>query len=156
MAASDQKRACLIYVPATAAGRATVFQELEAKGYSVCEVEATLGEAKVVQSGLPALSEELRACLADAELCVFLLPENAADDAGIELAADAADGSEKRIVGVVAGARAAYPQVLDDGAESMLRVGSKRLAAAIAGESAWEAPGGTPATIRPIKRVRCQ
>jgi hypothetical protein len=87
---------------------------------------------------------------------VFLLPEDEADDGAIDEAADLANRLEKRIVGVVAGARDSYPESLDDHAHSMVREDSDRLDDVICGSEVWEAPDRSLAGERPIKHIRCQ
>ena len=156
MKANDKKRACVIYVPATAGMRAAARKDLEGAGYDVCEVLVSIDTAIAAKAGDGLLSEELATCVSGSDLCLFLLPEETSDDAGLEGAAGAADAAEKRIIGVFAGGRAVFPQVFDDNAELMVRNESPRLAEAIRGAPAWERPDGGRIPEREIKRVRCQ
>jgi hypothetical protein len=154
--AQIEKRACLIYVTATENDRAAVREELEGAGYVVCEVKAELDEALAAKAGEDGLRDEITACVGASELCIFLLPEDDADDGVIGTAAGYADSLGKRLIGIVAGSRTSYPDVLEDFAPSMVRVGSDRLAQAIAGDDVWEAADRSPVADRPIKHVRCQ
>lgn len=154
--AQIEKRACIVYVAATAGERAAVRKELEGAGYVVCEVKAEIEEALAAKAGQDGLREELAACIGASELCVFLLPEDDAQDGEIGTAAGYADGLGKRLIGVVAGARTSYPDVMEDFAPSMIRVGSERLAEAIAGADIWEAADRSPIADRKIRHVRCQ
>lgn len=156
MTPEDEKRACLVYVPTTAAMRGEVRQKLENSGYTVCEVEASLAEAVAVKAGDHTAAGPLADCISRSDLCIFLLPEEFAQDEGLAGAAGIADAAGKRIIGIVAGVRSAYPQIFDENAESMLRNGSLDLDIAIEGTPTWEAPDGTRAPDRKITRVRCQ
>lgn len=156
MDAQIEKRACLIYVTATENDRAAVREKLEGAGYVVCEVKAELNEAVAAKAGEDGLRDEITACVGASELCVFLLPEDDADDGVIGTAAGYADSLGKRLIGVVAGIRVSYPDVLEDFAPSMVRIGSERLRQAIEGEEVWERPDRTPVLDRPIRHVRCQ
>ena len=156
MDAHIEKRACLIYVLATEDDRGPVRQKLENAGYMVCEVKAEFDEVLAAKEGEEGLREEITACISASELCVFLLPEDDQQDGEIGTAAGYADNLGKRLIGVVAGNRISYPEILEDFAPSMVRVGSDRLGGAIAGEAIWEAADRTPVADRPIKHVRCQ
>jgi len=156
MVPTEESRACLVYVSSTAAMREIARQKLSDAGYVVCEVEAALADAAAAQVGESSLPPELEDCIRNSQVCVFLLPENLAEDAGIANAASYADAKGKPIICVVAGARIDYPQVFDDNAESLIRSESPRLADAIGGEPVWEGPDGKRSPSREIKRVRCQ
>lgn len=151
-----QKRACLIYVEATAARRDKVKSRLIENGYSVCEVKAELDDALAAQAGQPGLPAALSECIAGSELCVFLLPEAQTSDCLLDSAAGLSNQLGKRIVGVVAGAREKYPRSFDDNAAAMVREGSARLDDAICGAEVWERPDRSQVADRPIKHIRCQ
>jgi hypothetical protein len=153
---ADKKRACLIYVTATADDCGPVRARLEGAGYVVCEVRAELDDAWVAQAGVGDLPEGLSECIAQSDICVFLLPADQVSDGALSGAASLAQSAGKRMVGVVAGARDRYPEALDDHAGAMLRQGSGQLIAAIEGGEIWEKPGGTEAPVREIRHVRCQ
>lgn len=153
---SDVKRACLVYVAATAAHRGPVKARLETNGYSVCEVEAPLEDALAAREGFADLPADLVDCISNSEVCVFLLPEDSANDGALDDAAGLANRLKKRIVGVVAGARDLYPQSFDDHAKSMVRDDSDRLDDAICGSEVWERPDRSPVGPRTITHIRCQ
>lgn len=153
---TDKKRACLIYVAATAGDRCPTRASLEEAGYDVCEVMAELHDALAAQSAVDDLPEALATCIAQSDLCVFLLPADQDHDGLLSEAAALAHRAGKRMVGVVAGARDQYPEPLDDHAGAMVRQGSKQLPAAVVGAEIWEGPGGSPAPVREIKHIRCQ
>jgi 3-hydroxyisobutyrate dehydrogenase-like beta-hydroxyacid dehydrogenase len=151
----DMKRACLIYVTATEALRAPVKARLEAQGFDVCEVKADLEDALAAQEGATQLPAALADCIAQSDLCVFLLPEEAGGDGLIGAAAGMAGGLDKQSVCVVAGGREEYPAEIDDHA-SIVREDSERLDDAICGTEVHEAPDRSPAPDRKIDHIRCQ
>ena len=152
----DERRACLIYVTAMAGVRGAVRAELEADGYAVCEVKAELEAALAAQAGASDLPPDLTVCIAQADVCVFLLPEAVEGDGLLGAAAALSQRLGKRMVGVVAGGRDRYPAALDDGAQAVVRQGSSQLRAAVGGAEVWEGPGGSPVPDRIIRHVRCQ
>ena len=153
---ADPQRACLVYVAATQNNRAPVRAELEDARFEVCEVMAEIEDARGAQAGTKDLPPTLAACLRQAQLCVFLLPEDEKADGLIGAAAAEAQACDKRTIGVVAGARERYPEALDDLAQAMVRVGSGKLSEAVRGEEIWEAPGGGPTPKRDARNVKCQ
>lgn len=152
----SQKRACLIYVSATEDGVLAAQQRLEAQGYSVCAVEADDADAKAAQSGDGGLPEPLMNCIESSDVCVFLLPSEAASDCLLGASAGAAIGQGKPIVGIVWGQRGDYPEEFGDYARSMVRRDSERIEDALAGAEIWEGPDRTLVPPRTIKHVRCQ
>lgn len=152
----EQKLACLIYVTATANKRQAVTDSLHRQGYRVREFKAPLKDALAARAGRTAIPAALAQCIADADLCVFLLPESDKDDCTLNAAAELAGGSGKRIIGVVSGDRHQYPESFEDTAESMVRDGSPRLDAAINGAKVWERPDRSPVDDRKIRHQRCQ
>jgi hypothetical protein len=153
---ADEKRACLIYVTATADDRGPTRASLEGAGYVVCEVRAELDDALLAQAGEGDLPESLSECIAQSDICVFLLPADQGNDGALSGAASLAQRAGKRMVGIVAGARDHYPEALEDCADAMVRQGSEQLSAAIDGREIWERPDGSPAPAREIRHVRCQ
>lgn len=151
----DRKRACLIYVIATEAMRAPAKSRLEAQGYDVCEVKAEVEDAVAAQAGSHTLPAALAECIAQSDLCVFLLPEEADADGLIGAAAGMAGGLDKPSVCVVAGDREEYPAEVDDHA-SIVREDSDKLDDAICGGEVREAPDRSPSPDRKIDHVRCQ
>lgn len=150
------KRACLVYVTATASKRDAVRGHLEECGYSICEVKADLEDAIAAQAGEDALPDALKICIESSDVSVFLLPEDPAFDGLMGPAAGAADSCDKPVIGVVEGVRGIYPEEFQDTAHSMIREGSTTLPAALAGEEIWEKADRTRIVERPFKTVRCQ
>lgn len=153
---SEEKRACLVYVAATEAGRHEVRARLEGSGYTVCEVKVELDVAIAAQAGETALPAALVDCISGSSLCIFLLPEMESDDCILGDAAGLSNQLGKRTIGIVAGARTKYPPTFEDQAESMLRLGSERLADAISGIEIWEKPDRSIVSDRTIDHIRCQ
>jgi hypothetical protein len=152
----DQKLACLIYVAATADRRQAVAEKLRQSGYQVREFKAPLNDALAARAGLPGIPATLAQCIADADLCVFLLPEAAENDGTLNSLAEFANQSGKRVVGIAAGARHQYPECFEDNAASMLRENSARLSEAIRGANIWERPDRSLVDDRIIEHQRCQ
>lgn len=152
----EQKVACLVYVAATANKRQAVVDRLHREGYQVREFKAPLKDALSAKAGRTPIPAALAQCIADADLCVFLLPEAEQDDCILGAAVELAGGSGKRVIGVVSGDRHQYPEGFEDIAESMLRHGSDRLEAAIRGDKIWERPDRSPVEDRKITHQRCQ
>ncbi|MFC5343566.1 hypothetical protein ACETK8_10040 [Brevundimonas staleyi] len=151
---SDHRKACIIYVPATAGSVAKVRAEMEEGGFSVCEADAAeAAEGLLPQGELP---QALVDCMDGTELCIFLLPAVPVDDGLIDACAAVAGGADIRMIGAYAGARDAFPEALDEQAESIVRVDGPNLAEAISGSPIWEKPDGQRAPDREISRVRCQ
>lgn len=152
----ETKKACLVFVTATADQRAAVRSQLETDGLTVCEVRADLEDAIAGQSGSDVLPQGLEACMADAEVCVFLLPDQPEEDGMLAGAAAGADASGKTLVCVVTGARTVYPEIFQDAAESLLRDGSSSLSEAVSGGSVWEGADKSRVTKRKMTHVKCQ
>jgi hypothetical protein len=150
-----QLKACLIYVRATEQKRDPIREKLEEAGYSVCAVKAELEDAVAAQAGEIAIPEALAECIRSADLCVFLLPEIGADDGCVGLGAGLASQLGKRVVGIVAGARADYPRDFET-AGGMIRQDSERFEQVIRGEDVWEEPDRSIIRDRTIKHIRCQ
>lgn len=150
----DRPKACIVYVPETAATVATVRAELETQGFTVCDAEAVGDLAGTLQE--EQLPQPVVDCMKGAELCVFLLPENVADDGLIGLSAAMVGSAEIRTIGVYAGGRTSFPEALDERAESIIRVEGPNLPEAISGVPIWEKPDGQRVAEREIIRVRCQ
>lgn len=146
-------KVCLIYVLATADRVAGVRSVLELQGYTVCEAEAVDDAFDGDES---TLSEGVLDCIANSELCLFLLPEHEREDACLAIAAGAAEANERRVICAYAGQRSSAPEALDEHAESMVRVDGPNLQAAISGTVIWEKPDGQRVAEREIERVRCQ
>jgi hypothetical protein len=152
----EPKRACLIYVEATANSRAAVRAHLEETGHSVCEVRASLDDALAAEAGMGDLPQTLEECISQASFCVFLLPENEADDELLGAAAGYTSRLGKSFVGVAAGARDEYPESFGDCAEAIVRKDSARLIEAIEGQRIWEQPDSGLLGNREIAHVTCR
>jgi hypothetical protein len=153
---TEQRKACLVYVAATADRRANVRSALEARGYKVDEVEVPVPEAAAAQSTEGETPEGLRDCVHTADLCVFLLPEEEADDGLLGAAGGVADGLGKPLLGVFCGERIEAPQVFEDIGGAVVRQDSDRLLDAIDGKEIFENPDGSLRERRKIDHVKCQ
>lgn len=151
----QQKRACLIYVDATADRRAHVRARLEQADYVVCEVRASLKDAKAAKAGAVCLPPEVQQCISDAEFCLILLPEDETDDGLIAGAAGFASQLGKPFITVVAGTREKFPDTIGDCSRAILRESSSRLANALASERVWERADQSRFRGRRIKNVTC-
>jgi hypothetical protein len=149
-------RACLVYVPATAALRAGARARLEAEGYEVCEVLAELDGAIAAEAGNTDLPAALKDCISAAEICVFLLPENEADDGCLSGCGGLASQLGKPFIAVVSETREALPQPFDDDAAGVVRDCEDGLVGAIRGDRTFKGPDGSGAIDRNIKHIRCQ
>jgi hypothetical protein len=155
--AEKKKTACIIYVDATANMRGAVRKKLQDEGFEVREVKASIDDASAAQAGNDtALPPELKRCIEEADLCVFLLPEAKSKDGLINAAAGLANALNKRAVGIVSGKREDYPVNLDDRAAAMVREGSSRISDAFKGKEIWEKTDGSATADRPIKHIKCQ
>lgn len=152
---SNVKKACVIYVRATESELPRVNRELEQEGYTVNAVLATAQDLRSIRNDSNDISDALRQCIADADLCVFLIPEEEENDGGIGGGAGFARQMGKRIVVLVGGARAVYPEGFDI-ADAIIRMASPRLTAVIQGEDTWESPDQTVIPDRPIHHQKCQ
>ena len=150
----SNKRACIVYVKATAQRVALVRERLEANGYETHAIEASLQDATAAQAGT--VPHELECCLSQAELCVFLLPEVPEEDEGLLGAGALADRLGKRVIAVISGNRTVYPPPFEDHASSIVRTEDDALDRAICGTEVWQQPDGTPAPARRISHVKCQ
>lgn len=151
-----EKQACLVYVTATANLRAEARARLEAEGYEVCEVLTDLDEAIAAEAGEPVLSPDLRACIDGAELCVFLLPDDAAEDGGLGAGGGYASELGKPFIAVVVGAREALPEAFDADAAGIVRDCDEDLAGAIRGDPSFKKPDGSNVSARKTDHVKCQ
>jgi hypothetical protein len=149
--------ACIVYVHATANLRGPIKKRLEAEGYEVREIKASIDDALAAQAGVDvALPAELTRLIEESDLCVFLLPEVGGDDGFIDAVAGLANKLNKPVIGVVAGKRENYPPNLDDCAKAMVREGSSRISDALKGQEIWEKPDGSIPPDRTIKHIKCQ
>lgn len=151
---SNEQIALIIYVEATASKREAVAEKLRAKGYKVEEVLVADGDAVAIQAG--AIPPGLRTAIESADLCVFLLPTDAAFDGGLIGAATQASGLNKPLVAVVCGDRKEVPEVFEDCAAAVIREGSDQLDRVLGGEEVWETREGKPRPDRTIHHVKCQ
>ena len=150
---SNQKKACVIYTEEFKEEVSTVVKGLEEKGFAVCVSVADLDEAKSAKTGnLEDVNEEVKDCILNAEICVFLIPRTVPEC--ITSAAKCAAGTGSRIVGVVEDLKS-IPQIIDELATSIVCVGSPALPKALGGEVVWEAPKQSP-DGRKIPRIKCQ
>lgn len=151
-----RKIACVIYVIATQNELPQVKESLKSQEFDTGCVLTTLEVAQAAQEGTAGgLPTPVRDCIANSQLCIFLLPANKEDDGGIGQAAQLAVQLEKRIIGVVAGDRDQYPDGFKAVA-SVIRVSSSALASAIQGKNIWESPNKSAIPERSIDHQKCQ
>jgi hypothetical protein len=156
MIVSKDRRACLLYVAATANVREAARVKLEQEGYTVCEVRAELEVARAAEAGDVDLPAEVTDCMTGADLCVFLIPEYEVGDGLLVGCGGLAVELGKRFIVVAAGARETFPQVVDDGASAIVRDCDEGLIGAIRGDRVFVKPDGSRSPDRPIDHVRCQ
>jgi len=149
-----QKTACVIYVASTSAELSSVKRSLEDEGYKVTLLLVSVDVAQHIKDNDGEIPPKIRAYIEQADLCVFLLPEDPAEDSGIQGIGGLAGQIGTRIVGLVAGTRTMYP-VEFELAGSMIRVSSPRLRSVIQGENIWEDIDNSPSN-RSIDHQRCQ
>lgn len=150
------KRACLIYVSATAAMVSAARARLEGEGYRVCEVLADLDTARAAaaQDG-SALPTALKDCIETADLCVFLLPESASGDGCMASGGGLASELGKPFIGVVEGGRDVLPEPFEKDAAGIVRNCDESLSEAIRGDRSFRNQDGT-ARERRIRHLKCQ
>lgn len=153
---ATSKRACLIYVMATAGLRAVARVRLEAEGYEVCEVLADEDAALAAQAGDPKLPDDLKACIESAELCVFLLPADAANDGCLGAGGNFASQLGKPFIAAVDGAREVLPQAFDADAAGVVRDFGEALTDALRGDQKFKDVGGASTREVKIKVIKCQ
>lgn len=150
------KRACLIYVSATAGTVPAARVRLEAEGYAVCEVLADLdtAAAAAAQDG-SALPSPLKDCIETANLCIFLLPEDAASDGLMVAGGGLASELGKPFIGVIEGGRDALPDPFEQDAAGIVHDCDESLSEAIKGDRSFRNPDGT-VRERGIRHLKCQ
>lgn len=150
-----QRTACVVYVASTKVELAPVKQNLESEGYKVTSLLVSADIAQYIKDNQGQVPPKIREYIEQADLCIFLLPEEPAEDSGMQGAAGLASQIGKRVVGLVAGSRTIYPTEFDL-AGSMIRLSSPRLKSVIQGENIWEEADKSPAKERDINHQRCQ
>lgn len=150
------KRACLIYVSATARMVPAARARLEAEGYAVCEVIADLdtAAAAATQDG-SVLPSPLKDCIDNADLCAFLLPEDAASDGLMVAGGGLASELGKPFIGVIEGGRDALPDPFEQDAAGIVHDCDESLSKAIKGDRSFRNPDGT-VRERGIRHLKCQ
>lgn len=150
-----QKTACVIYVAVTKAELSPVKKSLESEGYKVTCLLVSADVAQYIKDNDGKVPPEIRENIEQADLCIFLLPEDPAEDSGMQGAVGLAGQMGKRVVGLVAGSRDIYPTEFEL-AGSMIRLSSPRLKSVIQGENIWEEADESPTKDRSIDHQRCQ
>ncbi|MCZ8408436.1 hypothetical protein SB816_04460 [Achromobacter sp. SIMBA_011] len=150
---ATQRKACVVYTEGLKGAVPTVTEELQKKGFDVCLSAADLEIAEAAQAGhLENVNAEVKECIANAEICIFLIPQKAPES--ITGAAECARASGGKIIAVVEDVKS-IPQIFDELATALVCVGSPQLPEALGGEEIWEAPKQSPEG-RKIARVKCQ
>lgn len=153
---TTSKRACLVYVTATAGLRAVARERLEAEGYEVCEVLADADAAFAAQAGAQKLPDDLRACIEGAEICVFLLPTDAVNDGCLGAGGSYASELGKPFIAAVDGAREALPQAFDADAAGVVHDFGEALTDTLRGDQTFKDVGGGSSREVKIKVIKCQ
>lgn len=153
---AERKKACLIFVSSMAAEKDRVLLLLDHSGHSVCVVEAKIDDARDAKSGKEIVPDTLQACIDGAEICIFLIPEDASALGELGGGIGLGNASGKRTIGILCGHPAALPQGVDDLVDSVVGIDSAKLPDAIAGEDVWEDPENPQQKSRKAKRVKCQ
>ncbi|WP_368934499.1 hypothetical protein [Alcaligenes faecalis] len=150
---SAQKKACVVYTEELKEEVPTITEELQKKGFDVCVSDADLEIAKAAQAGnLGDVNAEVKECIANAEICIFLIPEKTPKS--ITGAAECARVSGGKIIAVVEDIKS-IPQIFDELATAVVCVDSPQLPEALGGEEVWEVPMASPEG-RKITRIKCQ
>lgn len=150
------KHACLIYVSVTESLRAVAREKLTSEGFEVCEVLADLDDAKAAQAAEGTLPTDLRKCIDKANVCVFLLPEDANNDGCIGPGGGLASELGKPFIAVVEGGREILPQVFDADAAGVVHDCEDEFIDAIRGDQTFKNPDGSNSDDRKITHIRCQ
>lgn len=147
-------KALIIYVEATASTRTAIADRLRVKGFTVGEVLVTDDDAETLRSGDG--HPDLRVMIEDADLCIFLLPEDGVGDSGLAGAAAEASGCNKAMIAILSGDRENLPEIFEDCAAAVIRETSDQLDRVLAGEEVWETREAKPRPDRIITHVKCQ
>ncbi|WP_157073603.1 hypothetical protein [Sphingomonas soli] len=153
---SDEKRACLVYIAATATSVDSVRSRLEGEGYAICVIEAQPDDAVAAQSGERDLPPELLQCIENSDICVFLIPEEPGASGDLCAGIGVANSEGKRTIAVLCGDPKQIPEGVDDLADAVVKIDSDRLIPAVEGEDVWESPSAKPDEPRKTNRVKCQ
>ncbi|AXP01493.1 hypothetical protein DZG01_00260 [Pseudomonas fluorescens] len=145
------EKACVVFAIGMDAEAKSVSEQLAEEGFDVCMAEADREIVEAAQAGV--VPEEIKSCIDNAVICIFLIPEN--ENECLTGAAGHAGASGKRIVAVAQNVES-LPQIFDDLASSVLIVDSPRLRDVIKGQKVWERADGSSGPKRKIKRIECQ
>lgn len=150
-----QKTACVIYVASLESELPRIQEDLVRECYKVISLLVSLDVAQHIKENRGQIPPKVRECIEQADLCVFLLPEETTEDGGLNGVAGLAGQLGKRIVGLIAGARTVYPEGFEL-AGAMIRLASPRLKSVLQGEDTWETTDKSPIKKRDIDHQRCQ
>ncbi|MCK9747112.1 hypothetical protein LT699_10955 [Pseudomonas syringae pv. syringae] len=144
--------ACIVFTTGLDQKAQDISQQLIARGFNVCMAEAGKEEVEAAQTAQP-VSEGVQSCIDNAEISIFLIPEE-----GHECllgAAQRAVACGRPIIAIAENVDL-LPQVFDEHAHSVLTINSARLSDVIQGEQVWECANGSLRAERDIERVECQ
>lgn len=145
-------RACIIYVESMQDRAKSLASELELAGYIVCLHVAPAQEVREAQAGVP-VSQEIERCLAEADVCFFLVQEELERGSELGLTVLRAVSLGKSIIGIVDGVH--IPELIDDHAASILGANDAGHLDAAKGAVVRTHPAASK-TTRKIDRVKCQ
>lgn len=146
-------KACIVFSVGLEEEVSPILAQLSGKGYDVCVAAAEQQVVAAAQGGSTQIPDEVKNCIINAEICVFLIPKQ--NTACVTNAGSYAGGLGKRIVAVIEDV-GSLPQIFDDLATSVVVLDSPKLSAALQGELVWEVPSASGDGKRNIHRVKCQ
>lgn len=147
------KKACLVFTFGLEKEVPQITAQLAHEGFNVCTVPADQEVVEAAQAGSLSIPETVRACIENANVCVFLIPRQESVD--LVNAAGFASSLGNKIIAVAENVHT-LPQIFDDVAFSVVCIGSPRLVDAIKGKKVWESANGSADGKREIHRIKCQ
>lgn len=149
----SNKKACVVYALELENEVPELSKQLAAEGFNVCIAAADRDVVEAAKSGSNSIPDEVKACIDNAAICLFLIPKNNSEH--VQNAADYAGSSGNKII-AIAEDTTRLPQIFDDLATSVVCIGSAQLPDAIKGQAIWESPNGSTDGKRSIRRIKCQ
>lgn len=147
------RKACLVFTFGLEKEVPPITAQLTEEGFNVCTASADQEVVEAAQAGSRSVPEAVRSCIENAQICVFLIPNQESVD--VINAAGYACSQGNRIIAVVENIHA-LPQIFDDIAFSVVCIGSPGVADAFKGRKVWETPNGSADGKREIQRIKCQ
>ena len=146
-------KACLVFTRGLESKVPEISGKLVEEGFDVCIAVADQEVVEAAQLGSISVPEDVKACILNASICIFLIPEKNSEC--VQAAAGYAGSSGKKIIAVIEDIDC-LPQIFDDLATSVVCVDSPQLPDVLKGKSVWESSNGSADGTRVIPRIRCQ